>query len=173
MRTEWKYAAVFAASLAATAVVITAPLAYVLRDTPEADVVWPVQPAVEEAPAAQIKPLGETETPAEPDEPEKETELQNLGTFRLTAYCSCPECCGQWADGITFTGTEATPDRTVAVDPTVIPLGSTVLIDGQEYVAEDIGGAIKGARIDIYFPTHQAALQFGVQYAEVDVVETK
>jgi 3D (Asp-Asp-Asp) domain-containing protein len=110
----------------------------------------------------------------EPDEPaEPETELQSLGTFRLTAYCSCPECCGQWADGITYTGTEATPDRTVAVDPTVIPLGSTVLIDGQEYVAEDVGGAIKGARIDIYFPTHQAALQFGVQYAEVDVIETK
>lgn len=168
MRTEWKYAAVFAASLVATAAVITAPLAYVLRDTPEADVVWPVSPAREDIPAVQTVQVEEPETPAEP-----ETRLQSLGTFRVTAYCACPECCGQWADGITYTGTEATPDRTVAVDPSVIPLGSTVLIDGQEYVAEDVGGAIKGARIDIFFPTHQAALQFGVQYAEVDVIETK
>lgn len=166
-RTEWKYAAVFAASLAATAVVITAPLAYVLRDTPAAEVNWPVQTTVEDKPVPQV------DTVEEPEEPEQETELQSLGTFRLTAYCACAECCGRWADGITYTGTEATPDRTVAVDPTVIPLGSTVLIDGQEYVAEDIGGAIKGARIDIFFPTHQAALQFGVQYAEVDMVETQ
>ena len=165
MRTEWKYTAVFAASLAATAVVITAPLAYVLRGTPEADVVWPVSPARKDIPVVQTVQVDEPDEPAEP-----ETQLQSLGTFRVTAYCSCPECCGQWADGITYTGTEATPDRTVAVDPTVIPLGSTVLIDGQEYVAEDVGGAIKGARIDIFFPTHQAALQFGVQYAEVDVV---
>lgn len=168
MRTEWKYAAVFAASLAATAAVITTPLAYVLRDTPAAEVTWPVRTTVEDRPAAQI------DTVEEPEEPEQVTrELQNLGTFRVTAYCACAECCGQWADGITYTGTEATPDRTVAVDPTVIPLGSTVLIDGQEYVAEDIGGSIKGARIDIFFPTHQAALQFGVQYADVDVIETK
>lgn len=167
MKTEWKYAAVFAASLAATAVVITAPLAYVLRDTPVAEVNWPVQTTVED------KPVPLVDTVEEPEEPEQETELQSLGTFRLTAYCACAECCGQWADGITYTGTEATPDRTVAVDPTVIPLGSTVLIDGQEYVAEDIGGAIKGARIDIFFPTHQAALQFGVQYAEVDMIETQ
>lgn len=168
MKTEWKYAAVFAASLAATAAVITAPLAYVLKDTPEADVVWPVSPAREDIPAVQTV---QVEEPDDTNEPE--TELQSLGTFRVTAYCACPECCGQWADGITYTGTEATPDRTVAVDPSVIPLGSTVLIDGQEYVAEDVGGAIKGARIDIFFPTHQAALQFGVQYAEVDVIETK
>ena len=167
-KTEWKYVAVFAASIATTAVIVTAPLAYVLRDTSAVDVNWPVRAEVAEVPAAQVEPLQEPETPAEP-----ESELQSLGTFRVTAYCSCPECCGQWADGITYTGTEATPDRTVAVDPAVIPLGSTVLIDGQEYVAEDIGGAIKGARIDIYFPTHQAALQFGVQYAEVDVIETK
>ena len=167
MRTERKYMAVFAASLAATAAVITAPLAYVLRDTPVADVNWPVQTTVED------KPVPLVDTVEEPEQPEQETELQSLGTFRLTAYCACAECCGQWADGITYTGTEATPDRTVAVDPTVIPLGSTVLIDGQEYVAEDIGGAIKGARIDIFFPTHQAALQFGVQYAEVDMIETQ
>lgn len=103
-----------------------------------------------------------------PQEPESdEPKLQSLGTFKLTAYCACEKCCGIWANGITYTGTEATADRTIAVDPSVIPLGSTIYINGQPYIAEDIGGAIKGNRIDIFFPTHNEALQFGVQYAEV------
>lgn len=114
-----------------------------------------------------------TETEAEPApvevEPVTVTEPESLGTFKLTAYCPCAKCCGEWADGITYTGTEATAGRTIAVDPNVIPLGSTVHINGQAYTAEDIGGAIKGNRIDVYFPTHTEALQFGVQYAEVTI----
>ena len=51
----------------------------------------------------------------------------------------------------------------------MIPLGSTIIINGQEYVAEDIGGAIKQNRVDIFFDDHDTALQFGVQYAEVKI----
>lgn len=94
--------------------------------------------------------------------------VQSLGTFKLTAYCPCAKCCGK-TDGITYTGTKATPDRTVAVDPNVIPLGSTLYINGSAYVAEDIGGAIKGNRIDVFFPDHNTAKHFGVQYAEVTI----
>lgn len=99
-----------------------------------------------------------------------EPEVRSLGTFKLTAYCACPKCCGEWADGITYTGTKATPNRTIAVDPSIIPLGSTVYVNDQAYVAEDIGGAIKGNRIDVYFPSHIEALHFGVQYAEVTML---
>lgn len=98
-----------------------------------------------------------------------EPEPESLGTFKLTAYCPCSKCCGEWADGITYTGTAATAGRTVAVDPDVIPLGSTVVINGREYIAEDIGGAIKQNRVDIFFDDHDTALQFGVQYAEVKI----
>lgn len=98
-------------------------------------------------------------------------EPENLGTFKLTAYCPCAKCCGQWADGITYTGTVATAGRTVAVDPDVIPLGSTVRINGHDYIAEDIGGAIKESRIDVFFDSHQDALQFGVQYADVEIIK--
>ena len=63
----------------------------------------------------------------------------HLGTFKLTAYCACSACCGQWADGITATGTTARAGRTIAVDPSVIPLGSTVYINGREYIAEYTG----------------------------------
>ena len=102
-----------------------------------------------------------------PDEPE----LTNLGEFKVTAYCTCSKCCGAWADGITYTGTQATAGRTVAVDPDVVPLGSKVYINGTEYVAEDIGGAIKGKRIDVLLPSHEAALQFGVKYTDVSIIK--
>lgn len=98
-----------------------------------------------------------------------EPALTPLGSFKLTAYCPCPKCCGQWADGITYTGTTATAGRTIAVDPNIIPLGSTVYINGQAYIAEDIGGAIKENRVDVFFSTHDEALQFGVQYADVAI----
>lgn len=109
----------------------------------------------------------------EVDEAEEAPELeeQHLGRFKLTAYCTCSKCCGKWADGVTATGTRATPGRTVAVDPDVIPLGSKVYINGFEYTAEDTGSAIKGHRIDILFPTHQEAQNFGVQHAEVAIVK--
>lgn len=110
------------------------------------------------------------ETTAPTEEPQSvEPVLESLGTFKLTAYCPCSKCCGEWADGITYTGTTATADRTVAVDPSVIPLGSTLYINGQAYIAEDIGGAIKKNRIDVFFDTHEDALEFGVLYANVSI----
>lgn len=102
---------------------------------------------------------------------EETTEVINLGEFRVTAYCSCPKCCGEWADGITATGTVATEVRTIAVDPDIIPLGSVVEIDGSEYVAEDIGGSIKGNRVDIYFSDHNDALAWGVQDHDIFLIE--
>ena len=94
------------------------------------------------------------------------TEPEYIGTFTVTHYCPCEICCKK-TDGITFTGTQATEGRTVAVDPDVIPLGSTVVIDGQEYIAEDIGGAIKGNRIDKFMLDHNSALRAGIVQAEV------
>lgn len=95
-------------------------------------------------------------------------ENESLGMFRITAYCPCVKCCNK-NDGITATGTKATQGRTIAVDPDVIPYGSTVYIDGNAYIAEDCGGAIDGNRIDVFFDTHEDALIYGVQYHEVFV----
>ncbi|MDO4978638.1 MAG: 3D domain-containing protein [Candidatus Saccharibacteria bacterium] len=92
------------------------------------------------------------------------TEYRCLGEFKTTYYC-CERyrhICGT-GNGITATGTEVTPGRTIAVDPKVIPLGSTVLVDFGDgdvrtYVAEDTGGLIKGNHIDIAVATHHEAL---------------
>lgn len=51
---------------------------------------------------------------------------------------------------LTSTGVTAVEGKTIAVNPTVIPYGSIVLINGNEYIAEDCGGAIKGKKIDIF-----------------------
>ena len=93
--------------------------------------------------------------------------LVPLGTFKITHYCPCSICCGPWANGITSTGVTATTNRTIAVDPTQIPYGSKVVINGQVYVAEDCGGAIKHNCIDIYVATHQEGEDKGVYYTDV------
>lgn len=94
---------------------------------------------------------------------------ESLGEFVITAYCPCEKCCGKYADGMTASGTAATEGRTCAVDPEVIPLGTEIEIDGVKYVAEDVGGAIKGRRIDICFNDHRSAVQYGVKCKEVYV----
>ena len=113
-----------------------------------------------------------------PVEVATEPEPINLGEFKLTAYCSCAKCCGKWAEnrGDVVTGAIGKPLKagySIAVDPKVIPYGSIVIINGKEYEAMDCGGAIKGNRIDVYFNTHEEALEFGVQYATVYLKEEK
>ena len=99
------------------------------------------------------------------------TNLKPLGQYRITHYCPCSICCGPWTNGITSTGVTAMTNRTIAVDPRVIPYGCNIVINGQVYVAEDCGGAIKGNRIDIYVATHQEAMDKGVYYADVYLVQ--
>ena len=107
-------------------------------------------------------------------EPKKENDessnLVSLGEFKLTAYCACSKCCGEWAGSPTASGVMPKANRTIAVDTNVIPFGTKVVINGNTYVAEDTGGAIKGNKIDVFFDSHSKALNFGVQYAEVFVV---
>lgn len=92
-------------------------------------------------------------------------------TVTATAYCPCPQCCGRWSGGPTASGVMPEQGRTIAVDPSVIPMGSTVIYDGHEYIAEDTGSAIKGNRIDIYFDSHQDALEWGVQEITIYLME--
>ena len=84
-----------------------------------------------------------------------------------TFYDPCVECNGNNL-ALTATGTTLTEGRTIAVDPSVIPLGSRVFIEGYGvFIAEDTGGAIKGNKIDIAVSTHERANELGVQYANV------
>lgn len=90
---------------------------------------------------------------------------------KATAYTAYCEGC----IGITKTGVDlrANPDeKVIAVDPAVIPLGSKVHVEGFGYArAEDTGGAIKGNRIDIFIPSQEDALEYGVQNVKVQIIE--
>ncbi|WNR44991.1 3D domain-containing protein [Paenibacillus roseipurpureus] len=86
----------------------------------------------------------------------------------LTAYTAGFESTGKRAShptyGITYSGIKAREGRTIAVDPNVIPLGSTVFIEGIGLrKAEDIGSAIRGSRIDVFMNDLGQAQEFGVK----------
>ena len=90
-------------------------------------------------------------------------------TYKITAYCSCSKCCGK-STGRTASGTTATAGRTVAA-PANFAFGTKLNIGGHIYTVEDRGGAIKGNKIDIYVSSHSEALQWGVRYLPVNVVQ--
>jgi 3D (Asp-Asp-Asp) domain-containing protein len=120
------------------------------------------------------------EMPEETEEPEKEP-IVLLGDFIITHYCSCVECCDEWAlnrpivDGeeiiYTASGALAQEGVTIAVDPTKIPYGTVLYIEGIGYrVAQDCGGAITGNKIDVYMRSHETALSAGCFTAKVYMV---
>lgn len=114
--------------------------------------------------------LSGDDTPAQ--EPLRLDQAHVLEGVTITHYDVCSKCCGK-TDGITASGAHATPYSTVAVDPSVIPLGADVLVDYgdgaglRRYRAEDTGGAIKGNRIDLCVGSHVEALQLGHRTATV------
>jgi 3D (Asp-Asp-Asp) domain-containing protein len=88
-----------------------------------------------------------------------------------TAYEPGPGSCGKYADGYTAIGVRATRG-VAAVDPRVIPLGTRLYVDGYGYaIAADVGGAIKGNRIDLCFDTVREAIAFGRKTVVAYVLE--
>ncbi|MBT2759915.1 3D domain-containing protein [Paenibacillus sp. ISL-20] len=86
--------------------------------------------------------------------------------FEVTAYsnhyASTKKNPGDEAYGITYSGRPTVEGRTVAADINKYPIGTVLYIDGVgERVVEDIGGAIKRNRLDVYFKSEQDALNFG------------
>ena len=90
-------------------------------------------------------------------------------TYKITAYCPCSKCCGK-TNGMTASGTRATAGRTVAAS-SKFAFGTKLNIGGHIYTVEDRGGAINGNKIDIFVNTHSEALQWGVRYLTVSVVQ--
>ncbi len=92
-------------------------------------------------------------------------QVSNTISMKASAYWA------SFGSGKTASGTKARRG-VVAVDPSVIPLGTKLYIEGYGYaVAEDTGGAIKGNRIDLCFATYNEAVQFGRQTVTVKVLK--
>lgn len=107
------------------------------------------------------------------EEPSSEASNTEGETMTVTATAYTAECDG--CTGVTSTGIDlnANPDKKViAVDPSVIPLGSEVHVEGYgNAIAGDVGGAIKGDKIDLHVPSKEEAYNWGVQTVEITVLD--
>ncbi|GAB6930207.1 3D domain-containing protein [Paenibacillus sp. JCM 10914] len=101
-------------------------------------------------------------------------------SVKATAYSAAASENGGWG-AVDYFG-NALELGTIAVDPKVIPLGTKVLVTGhahpglpkKAFVAEarDIGGAIKGNKIDIFIPGSQSSVrQFGIQDIKLYIID--
>ena len=110
----------------------------------------------------------------------------------VTGYCNCGKCCGwrkKWfffgepvynygkmkgapkKVGATASGAVAAKG-TIAADPAVYPFGTRIGIPGYGLgIVQDVGGSIKGAHIDIWFPSHAEALAWGARKLKVKVAK--
>lgn len=92
----------------------------------------------------------------------------------VTAYCPCKICCGPHANGITASGEPVTAnDGYFCAAPKRLPFGTMITVPGyneeEPVPVLDRGGAIKGNHIDVFFPTHKQALDWGVKYLTVTI----
>ena len=94
-------------------------------------------------------------------------------TFTMTATAYTANCEG--CSGITANGTDlhANPNsKVIAVDTSIIPLGSKVWVEGYgEAIAADTGGAIKGKKIDIYMYSEEDATNWGIKTVQVKILD--
>lgn len=111
--------------------------------------------------------------PASEPEPDPLEQYHRLDDCLITYYCTerRPHICGT-GDGITASGAPVQAGVSAAVDPSLIPLGSKVVVDYgdgvlHEYIAQDVGGWVNGAHIDLAVETHDKALQMGRRTATV------
>ncbi|GAA0322626.1 LysM peptidoglycan-binding domain-containing protein [Oceanobacillus sp. FSL W7-1281] len=133
------------------------------------------EPAVEEeaAEATVEQTSNEEATASESEEQSSDNGSPQGETISVEATAYTADCNG--CSGVTATGVDLNQDpnaKVIAVDPSVIPLGSEVYVEGYGYAtAADTGGAINGNKIDLHVPSQDEAVNFGRQQVNVTIVE--
>jgi len=95
---------------------------------------------------------------------------RNSTIMKVTGYCSCKICCGKYADGITASGYKLRKGNKLCAAN--FPFCTVLKIPGYGIAPVlDRGGAIKEGCIDVYFDTHQEALDWGVRYLKVRILK--
>lgn len=122
----------------------------------------PVEEKTEEPAAAPVE-----EQPAETQTAEPAAQSGQTVSVEATAYSTNqPELSDTTATGINLNENP----NVIAVDPSVIPLGSTITVPGYgTFIAGDTGSAIQGNRIDIHMTDLNQAMNFGRQTLNVQV----
>ena len=130
------------------------------------------EPTVEpqEEPVEDSEPIEEEPQPAEPEpttEPTDASGMEYCGTWTISFYCPCYECCGEWSGGATASGVYPTAWHTVACGS--LPFGTEIYIDGLGYfVVEDRG--VYGEWVDVFVDDHDLCNELGLQYLDVYIV---
>lgn len=95
----------------------------------------------------------------------------------VTAYCPCKKCCGIYADGYTASGHKIEKGDRFAAAPRQIPFGTMIIVpgynEGRPVPVLDRGSAIRGNHIDVFFDTHEQALEWGNQLLPVEVIDVR
>jgi len=90
--------------------------------------------------------------------------------MEVTAYCGCESCCGNHSDGITASGYRLRQGDKIVAAPKSFLFGTKIDIPGYGLASvQDRGGAIQGNRLDVYFHTHQEALEWGRRIVQVQI----
>jgi 3D (Asp-Asp-Asp) domain-containing protein len=127
-------------------------------------------------PTVQVASVQQTSTKrtvsAQPTQVSRSTSSEGK-TIRVSATAYTAYCNG--CSGITRTGIDLRKNpnlKVIAVDPSVIPLGTKVYIEGYGYaIAGDTGGAIKGHKIDIFMPSQSNAMKFGRKTINIKIIK--
>jgi 3D (Asp-Asp-Asp) domain-containing protein len=146
--------------LTATASLLCLVFIGAAREIPPLEIPAPVASAIE---------LLHDDTPATP--------VPHVVWMEVTAYCPCTKCCGPNAHGMTASGKDVSYNGGVfvAADTTQYAFGTKLSVpgyhEGQSVEVIDRGSAIKGDHLDVFFPTHEQAVQWGRQRLPVTIVQ--
>ena len=166
----WSTLCTWGAALLAVLVLALSGCSEPQEDKPEPTPAEPIKAEV----VAEALPLPAVQEAKPVDKLQQANRIEGC---TITYYC-CelrPHICGT-GNGITASGAPVEPGVSCAVDPSLIPLGSTVWVDygdGElhEYIAQDVGAWVNGGHIDLAVDTHDEALQMGRKTATVYWVE--
>lgn len=140
-------------------------------------------PVTDTAPEVMTTILPSVTFPPDPVMPEPEESAPEkvcLGEYRITAYCACEKCCGEWAKNrpggivVGAAGIELVAGVSCA---SPLPFGTVVEVEGlgtyivQDRTASWVAEKYDNKVIDIYFDSHEAGCEFGLKYANVYVEE--
>lgn len=147
------------------------------NDTKEEEKIVATAPITASTPTTRTAPTQKTNVSQPVEQTKEEVQVSSAGeeavkemTVTATAYTAyCTGCSGTTAIGIDL---RANPNqRVIAVDPRVIPLGTKVWVEGYgEAIAGDTGGAIKGNKIDVFIPSQESAIAWGVKTVKIKIL---
>lgn len=119
-------------------------------------------------------PINEVVTATMPDAEmvervgEPHEEWVSLGRWKISHYCPCRKCSGEWGHR---TSSGATCQEGVTAACAILPAGTRVKIEGYgERIVQDTGNGVRGEHLDLFYESHQLCNELGLKWREVWVL---